>query len=376
MLIRKSLLWKLALYFLLFGALLGATGYVLNDFEVVSISFKVFIGVLGAFVVLFWMAVYASFLRPMRSILHEVECLLTGRKYKRIFTTRVDEIGVMSKFFNEVTSNLQKISGNIVEEKRLSGELGLAAEIQNNILPKSNPEISGLGIEIKTRSAAETGGDSFDFIKKGDRTFIYVGDVTGHGVPAALVMTMVHALMRVFSESFNSAYDIVVQTNKHLKQHISSTMFMTMIMLCWDNANKKLTYVGAGHEYLMVYRKQTGACEQIQAGGIALGMVPDNSKLVKELDLQLDNGDFLLLFTDGIVEGRNVAGEMYGVERLKTKFTQFAVQYSVSDIHKNIANDFAQFVGSANQEDDITLMVLQRTDDEVSSASTSKSTNW
>lgn len=376
MLVAKSLIRRLFLHFLLFGALVASVAFTLYSLDYQNVSLQIFLFSLGIFVIYFTLSVYYYVVSPMKGLLHEMECLLTGRQYKKIFTTRVDEIGVMARFFNEVTKNFQKLAGTIKEEKRLYDELGLAAEIQHNILPTSTPDIAGLSVVIKSRSAAETGGDSFDFIDKSNKTFMYVGDVTGHGVPAALVMMMVHALVRVFSETFETAYDIMVQTNSHLKKYISSTMFMTMIMLCWDNENKKLSYVGAGHEYLLVFRTKTGACEQIKAGGIALGMVPDNAKLVKEVDLELEEGDFLLLFTDGVVEARSATGEMYGMERLKQRFAQAAVQYSVSDVHKSISTDFVQFVGTQAQEDDITLMVLQRKADGVISAETVKSTNW
>lgn len=377
MLIAKSLIRRLLLHFVLFGALVIATAFTFYSLDYRNVSLEIFLISLGVFVLYFILSSYFYVVHPLKKILHEVECLLTGRKYQKIFTTRVDEIGVIAHFFNEVTKNLNSLAGNIHEQKRLSGELGLAAELQKNILPTASPQVPGLVVVIKSRSAAETGGDSFDFIKKDDKTFIYVGDVTGHGVPAALVMTMVHALVRVFSESCSSAYEVLVQTNKHLKQHISSTMFMTMIMLSWDHVAKKLTYVGAGHEYLLVYRAKTGQCEQIKAGGIALGMVPDNGKLIKEVDLELEDGDYLLLFTDGVVEGRNNHGDMYGIDRLKQRFAEYAVQYGPADVHKQIALDFSQFAGSHEQEDDITLMVLQRKDDGVSSAvETAKSTNW
>lgn len=376
MLIAKSLIRRLFLHFVLFGGLVGSIAFTLYSLDYQNVSLNVFLFSLAVFVVYFVLSVYYYVISPIGSLLHEMECLLTGRRYKKVYTTRVDEIGVMAKFFNEVTGNFQKLAGNIKEEKRLSDELSLAAEIQHNILPTSTPDIPGLSVVIKNRSAAETGGDSFDFINKENKTLMYLGDVTGHGVPAALVMMMVHALVRVFSETYDTAYEIMVQTNNHLKKYISSTMFMTMIMLCWDSVSKRLTYVGAGHEYLLVYRAKTGSCEQIKAGGIALGMMPDNSKLIKEIELPLEEGDFLLLFTDGVVEARNNVGEMYGMDRLKQRFAQAAVQYGVNDVHKSIATDFVQFVGMQVQEDDISLMVLQRKADGVISAETVKSTNW
>lgn len=297
--------------------------------------------------------------RPMGRILRQIKLLLTGRPYQRIYTDRTDEIGVISYFFNEVTQNIENVSGQLKEGKKMESDLETASKIQRDVLPDETPNITGLDIVAKTRFADDLGGDCFGFIERGSEHLMYVGDVTGHGVPAALVMMMVSTLLATFAEMGQSAYEVVVNTNKQLKPRIKATMFMTMVLLSWDALKQKMTYVGAGHEYLFIYRKASGQVEKLKTGGIALGMIPDNSALVKEIDLELNVGDVVLLFSDGITEARNDADEMFGEDRLEQSFKDYAPQYESSGVMFHIAKDFAEFTGNHEQEDDMTMICIR-----------------
>jgi sigma-B regulation protein RsbU (phosphoserine phosphatase) len=290
-----------------------------------------------------------------------MKLILTGKNYKRIETNRVDELGIIAQFFNEITENLEIISKKLKEEKRMSSELNVAAEIQQRLLPNESPLVQGIEIVTKNRPAVEIGGDSFDYINGKDATFFYIGDVTGHGAPAALVMMMVNTLLHTYAEMYSNAYDIVVNTNKQLKPRIKSSMFMTMVMLKWDHKTQKMTYVGSGHEHILIYRAKTGKLESIESGGIALGMTPDNSKIVKELNIPLEIDDQIVLYTDGITEAENNTGEMFGLDRLKELITKYAPEYGPEGLTHHVALDFSQFVGDAVQHDDITIMAIKYT---------------
>ena len=135
---------------------------------------------------------------------------------------------------------------------------------------------------------------------------------------------------------------------------------MTMVMLCFDNKTKKLTFVGAGHEHILIYRHTTGVVEAVLSGGIALGMVPDNSKVIKEREIILEDGDFVILYSDGITEARSSTEELYGLERLKAAIKDYAPQYSAEGVNYHIAKDVTTFMGTRKQEDDMTLIVMKR----------------
>lgn len=356
---KSSILRRVFYYFALFALLVGALVFFLYFSQQEEIPLTMFIGVLVLFLVYFLLVYFYEIVRPLKSILAQMKALLTGKKYQRIYTKRMDEIGIIAHFFNEVTKSFEKVSLDIREGKRMMSELEIAGQLQRDILPPASPDVPGLEIVAKTRPAVELGGDSFDFITRGDNTFIYVGDVTGHGVPAALVMTMVNTLVHTFVEVYDNAYDVLVNTNKQLKHRIKSTMFMTLLMLRWNRMSRQMTFVGAGHEHLIVYRANTGKCEVRQSGGIALGMVPDNSKLIKEQELQLMEEDVIVLFSDGLTEGRNMAGEMYTLDRLIQAVERFATQYGPAGIVHHVALDYSRFVENHIQDDDVTLIAVQ-----------------
>lgn len=298
--------------------------------------------------------------RPLGKVFGEMKAFLAGRSYKKIFTKRIDEMGVLAHFFNDITRSLEKVKIALAEGKRMSQELSVGSDIQRRILPTSMPVIPGITLFGNTRPASEVGGDSFDIIPAGKNTLVYVGDVTGHGIPAALIMVMVNTIIRTYSETHMSGYDIIVNSNRTLKQRIEPRRFMTCVLLRWNAEEQKLYYTGAGHEHILVFHKKEGVCEVRQTGGIALGMVPDISKIVKEEIIPIVSGDFVVLYSDGIIEAKNIEGEMFGVERLKKAVEQYASTSTPEELFTRISKDFGIFVGEQVQEDDITLIALQR----------------
>lgn len=368
-LLKKKLLYK----FLLIEAVAVTIGLVLGYLAKVPLwippTLMAGISVIG------FIEVVTS---PLQAILREVKALLTGKRYNRIYTEKTDEIGIMAHFFNEVTHSLERVSTDIKEHRRISSELNIAQKIQKDLLPKSAPNIEGLDVLAKTRPAAEIGGDSFDFITKNDQTFMYIGDVTGHGVPSGLVMMIVDTLIHTFSDMVENSHQLLIQVNKYLKPRIQRTMFMTMIMLRWDHRTQAMHYTGAGHETLLHYKALEGKAENLKCGGIALGMVPDLSNLTKEITLPLQNGDFLVLYSDGIVEARNQNGEMFGVERLQKTVEKYAPKATNAEtLLTQIASTFTHFLGeSIVQEDDMTLLVIRRQSTKVQTTQKAISTEW
>ncbi len=357
--LRKSILRRVLIFFLLGEAILAGAVFALNNFQMQSIPLPIFGGALALLLLFSLLVFWYEVTRPFHLILEQIRALLTGRKYSMLFTNRIDEVGIIAHFFNEVTKSLEKVSMQLKEGKRMMSELEVAAQLQKEILPLQVPKIPGLEIVAKTRPAVEVGGDNFDFVTVKDNTYLYIGDVTGHGVPAALVMTMVNTLIHSFAQMFETAYDVVVQTNRHLKNRIKSTMFMTMLMLRFNSVTQKMTYVGAGHEHLLIYRAATGVCESRVSGGIALGMVPDNSKIIQEIEVPMAPGDLIVLYTDGVTEAKNMAGEMYGLERLKKVVEVYAQQYGTEGVVFHISREFSRFVENHVQEDDITLIAVR-----------------
>lgn len=297
---------------------------------------------------------------PLSKIFMQMKALLTSRPYKKIFTQRVDEVGVLAHFFNEVTKNMERVSLDIEEGRRMSKELSVGSDIQRKILPTQMPQIPGMLIYGSTRPASEVGGDSFDINHVNGNTYTYIGDVTGHGLPAGLIMVMVNTLIRTFSEVYQNGYDIIVNTNRILKQRIEPRRFMTCVLLRWNEQEQKMYYTGAGHEHIMIYHKKQNICEVKQTGGIALGMVPDVAKIIKEEHIPLESGDFIILYSDGITEAKNMQDEMFGIQRLKSTVEQYGAANTPEELFINISKEFGNFVGQQTQADDITLIALKK----------------
>jgi len=302
---------------------------------------------------------YIVFSRPLHKVTAQVAALLAGKKYINISILTKDEFGMLAYFFNDVTKNIKKISYYLKEGERMASELQIASDIQKSVLPKSIPMIPNLDTIAKTRPADEMGGDSFAIQQKGDDYYFYIGDVTGHGAPAGLVMMIVNTLFDVLLPVYDNTFDLAVNINRVLKPRVNSTMFMTTSFFKWTPATHALSYTGAGHEHILIYRASEGVCEAIPAGGIALAMAEDVSEILEEKQLDLKDQDVIVLYSDGITEASNMQGELYGLERLKTAVKDYGHLGESLQIFTQIAQDVNNFTGEAVQGDDMTLMVLR-----------------
>ena len=375
--IKKSLKLKLILANLAILALVAGAYFVINQFfsDLPYLEYSPY-GALALFFILSLIALRQILHAPLRTILIEMKLLLTGKSFHRIYTKRTDEIGILGHFFNEITANLEKISHDLKEHQRNSEELNLAQKIQRDLIPREAPAIPNLEITAKTKSAAEIGGDSFDFMPQEKQTFFYIGDVTGHGIPAGLVMIMVDTLISTFAGMSENAKDLIVNVNKFLKPKLQPNMFMTMVMLRWQHEEKKMHFAGGGHEHILHYKASEGKCEAIMSGGIAVGMLPDSSAVVKEQELAFQEGDFLILYSDGITECKNMNGEQFGLERLtKSVETKAPSATSTKELFDHVAQEVTVFVEEHVQEDDMTLIVAKHTAGQVAPAA-QETTDW
>ena len=359
--IRRSIVIKFLINFILFSLVIGAVFYGMRYFDLETVPSNVFFAFVGI-VLVYILATFLYFVViPLRTVLSQMQLVLNGKKFKKIYTTRVDEIGILAHFFNQVTQGFTEVASDIKDRKRILDELSVAIELQKSIFPEKAPEVPGINIAFNNRPATEIGGDSYDFIDSNDRVYVYVGDVTGHGVTAGLIMAMVNSMITSFSGFLTSAKDVIVNTNKHIKKYVKPSMYMTLVMICYDKKTGRVIYVGAGHEHLLIYRKDTGQVEDIVSGGTALGMLPDVSGTAQEKEIPMNKGDMVLLYTDGITEARNKDGQLYGLEKLKNAFMEYGAPYGASGVNYHISQDVSTFVGDESQLDDMTLIVVEKT---------------
>jgi serine phosphatase RsbU (regulator of sigma subunit) len=302
------------------------------------------------------------YFKPLRHLCSQVAAVLAGKDYSKINFKTTDEFGLLGMFFNQVTSNIEKVSTYLKEGSRMASELALARDIQKSVLPTALPVVPGLDIVSKTRPAEEVGGDSFDIEMHNEEYYFYIGDVTGHGAPAGLVMMMVNTLFDVFLSTVSNTKELAVKVNNTLKPRVNSTLFMTTSFFRWNPVDKKMFYTGCGHENIIIYRAAEGISEVTPAGGIALAMADDIETIVAEKEIILNDQDIMVLYSDGITEAVASSGELYGLERLKLAVNKFGHLGDSLNLFEALSKEVQEFVGDALQKDDMTLFVIRKSD--------------
>ena len=254
------------------------------------------------------------------------------------------------------TLRKQRLEQEIRERERVEQELRVARSIQQASLPKEVPEPEGWQISPFYRPAREVGGDFYDFLElKDGRLGLVVGDATGKGVPAALVMASARSMLRAVAQA--SAYspgDVLSRVNDSLAIDIPPNMFVTCFYAILDPKSGHLRYANAGHD--LPYLWHGGGAEELKARGMPLGLMPGMSYEEKEVTMEL--GDSVLFYSDGLVEAHEPKGEMFGFPRLRGLVAEHGEDGSLGN---SLLEELYSFVGDGwEQEDDITLLTLRR----------------
>jgi serine phosphatase RsbU (regulator of sigma subunit) len=269
----------------------------------------------------------------------------------------------LTTFFIKSLQILKVFKQELRDGRKLRSEVEIASEIQKHILEKEETNIPSLEIAMASAPATEVWWDSLDIITGSDGNYyIYVGDVTWHGVPSGFVMMMVNSLISAFAKYEKNGANILAQTNAIVKPRVKQNMMMTCIMLRWDENSKKMYYTGAGHEHLLVYKSRADKVYKMKTGWVALGMVRDSSKILKEQQIAFDPNDIIILYTDGISEARYRSeqnGILFWVDRIVESVMK-CDQKSASNIFQQITIDLSAFMWYKHvQYDDITLTVVK-----------------
>ena len=305
----------------------------------------------------------AQITKPVLQLVGGAENISRGDFKSRVDIKTQDEIGYLGEAFNKMASDLEASMEAKVYQERVTRELELAAEIQDLLIPDDDqiPKVADLDISARLVPAEEIGGDIYDFLKVNDeRLLMYLGDVTGHGVPAGIVSSIASALF--FGYGFQEDLQkVMIDVNRVLKAKTMPTMFLTLCLLEWNARLKTLNYVSAGHEQLIHYVAAEKKAVLKPAGGIALGMLPDVSKHIKLESVDLQPGDFVVVYSDGIPESWRNDDEIFGIERLVACATEAGQTLkTAAEIEEKILKDTKDFAAGYKQMDDITIMVVKR----------------
>ena len=241
---------------------------------------------------------------------------------------------------------------------RMQQELDLARDIQNNLLPKSPPNVPGYDVAGQSVSAENVGGDYFDFLVSEDgRLALCLGDVSGKGMPASLLMANVQATIRSQNLAAASAAECIERSNRLLFQSTDSDRFVTLFYSVIETESKQLFYCNAGHNPPILVSGDD--VRRLEAGGPVLGILPDFP--YEEASVQLKTGDVLLVFSDGFSEAMNHSLEEFGEEKLVELTKQHREKSAVELIDK-ISQSVKQHCGDAPQSDDMTIVALRLDD--------------
>ena len=251
---------------------------------------------------------------------------------------------------------------NLSEQKK---SLALAAEVQKSLQPPTALQVAGLDVAGRTIACEEIGGDYFDFLQEqqcaGDHFDAVVGDVTGHGVDAALLMTNARAFLRMRASQCGSISQIITEMNHRLAKDFSNTgRFMTLFYLSIDTENQSLRWVRAGQDAAVVYDQQQDEFEELMGTGLAL-CVDQHYEYEEYLKNGLQRGQIIAIGTDGIWEAYNRDGRMFGKRRFR-KIIRENAHRSADQIIDAVYNDLSNYTQGIRQADDITLVVIKISD--------------
>ncbi|MBW1695273.1 MAG: SpoIIE family protein phosphatase [Deltaproteobacteria bacterium] len=292
--------------------------------------------------------------RSIRILNEGVKQLAAGHFDTRVEIRSRDEFGEMGQVFNSLGPRLKELY-------QMRQGLELAREVQQNLLPKTNPKIEGLDIVGSSIYCEKTGGDYYDFLtrsaKENNRITVIVGDVSDHGIPSALLMTTARALLRQRSSAPGAIKHVVTDVNRQLTEDIEeSGQFMTLFYCEIDSKDKWIRWVRAGHDPAIVYDPATGSFRVLLGRGVALGILKDIR--YEEYRQDIHSGQIILIGTDGIWEAHNSKGEMFGKEKLRDIIRNNAAG-SAKQMMKAIIDSLRAYRTPLQWEDDITLVIVK-----------------
>jgi serine phosphatase RsbU (regulator of sigma subunit) len=303
-------------------------------------------------------AVANAMVRPLRRLTRGALAVGAGDLETQVDVQSDDELGVLARTFNAMTQGLKRAQDELLEKQLLKQELNIAQEIQQGLLPKKIPQIIGYELAAFYAPAKEVGGDLYDFIRiDPQRLAIAVADVSGKSVPGSLGMTMARSVLRAQALSQNGVGETLHKTNAVIQPDIRRGMFVTMFYAVLDSSRNILTCANAGHN--PAYLVRAGQVQEIGPEGIALGLVPTQQFFAEEKVVEIQPGDFIAFYTDGVTEAMNAASEEYGEDRFKAALAEAAGR-PLAQALQTLLDSVKEFVAGAPPHDDITLVLLRR----------------
>ncbi len=289
----------------------------------------------------------------------QVGAMLVGtaqEDWRRLSIRRLNILnGIAQQAATAVVNN--QLYRESAERARLEQELDVAREIQASFLPSGSPDIPGLTVASLWQAARQVSGDFYDFIPRSDGTWgIVIADVADKGVPAALFMALSRTILRTVGINRRDPAEVLMRVNEIINYDAESDLFVTVSYAIWDNSTGVLDFANGGHNPPLLL-KANGNHSWLAAPGIALGILPEIQ--ITGNSINLDPGDTLILYTDGVTEAINADFDEYGTDRLLWTAQSVHTQEPRAIIEA-ITESVYDHTGDTPQFDDVTLVVLQR----------------
>lgn len=248
------------------------------------------------------------------------------------------------------------MNGKADECRRLESEISRAVDIQRQLLPAKVPQLPGYEMFAFNQPSTFVGGDYYDFFPFPRTMSFVMADVSGKGVPAALLTANLHASLHAYASEINTCKEIVRKINNHFYLYTASDMFATFFWANLNHQTHRFKYVNAGHIPPIIIKKD-GSMSKLKSGGLPIGIVDEFE--YEQSEVKLSRGDTMLLFTDGITEVTNQRNEQFGKNRLREVIQQNS-HLPPKELGKMLLNQVRMFSRSANYPDDMTLIILKR----------------
>lgn len=297
-------------------------------------------------------------LTPLHARRRLVGLLLVGTQDRTLSTRRLNILtGIAHQAATAVVNN--QLYQEAAERERLAEELRVAHQIQASLMPRGNPQIPGCSVASFWQAARSVSGDFYDFIPlRSGHWGIVVADVADKGVPAALFMALTRTILRTIALNRSDPAEVLMRVNEIIDSEAQSDLFVTVFYGVWQPETKTLVYANGGHNPPMLLRAD-GRTELLNNSGIALGVLPGIT--IHSRRIHLERGDTLLLYTDGVTEAVNEDYDEFGMERMRLAALSVP-EGDASAIVQAITDAIRSHAGNTPQFDDITLVVLKRSD--------------
>lgn len=336
--------------------------------KIIQISIWSTVMIIESIIVMYFINIFYK--TPVVNLVFNIKKALLTKDQINLQKSLNPDISYINNFFLQFLNSFKNIKSDFLKWKEIKWEVELAKEIQEKLLNKKITPPPSLNIVAKSKPMWEIGWDSYDVIQSWDNFYMYVWDATGHWVWAWFIMVMVNALISSLTKAFVSWAPIITKVNEVLKPRVKANLLMTLLLVRWNEKEKRLFMTWAWHEHLIIYKNKLKKCFKIKSWWLALGMIKDIAKMIKEQEIQFEENDIIVLYSDWVTDSINSRDTSEIKERFwETRLIQ-AIESSpkakwktyktATSVFNNITIELSKFMWYKHfQVDDITLATIQ-----------------